>query len=260
MSDAMHESAAAAAEPATAAARAESGAQPPGRQAQAVSAAQTEPVTGRWARSSLRRRLTLTLCGIALAACAVFGLCAFITYQLTITSVLTWHMEPIMRMLVRAEEDGSTPQELHALARSLRVAWYTNEDIPRDMRPSEGGQQLTRARGGLYIFVSRGPDGRCYALTGKVTDLDEVEAAMVKVGVGCALVSLLAALLVSFSLSRRLVMPLCSSPPAYARAGPWPTRIICNGQARRASWRGLLLPGSAPSRLSSSASSFSPAT
>ncbi len=201
MNDAMHESAAAATQ-------AESGAQPSGRQTQAASAAQTEPLTGRWARSSLRRRLTLTLCGIALAACAVFGLCAFITYQLTITSVLTWHMEPIMRMLVRAKESGSPPQDLHALARSLRVTWYTNEDIPPDMRPSEGGQQLTRARGGLYIFVSRGPDGRCYALTGKVTDLDEVEAAMVKVGVGCALVSLLAALLVSFSLSRRLVMPL----------------------------------------------------
>ncbi len=178
-----------------------------GNAAQAAAAPSPGPA-GRWARSGMRRRLALTLCGVALAGCAVFGLCAFVTWQLTLTHVLTWHMEPIMRMLVRTQEAGGSQEEIHALARSLRVSWYTDEDIPLDMRPAAEGQQLTRGRGGLYIFVSRAPDGLCYAVTGKITDLDEVEEAVVRAGAGCALISLLAALLVSLHLSRRLVTPL----------------------------------------------------
>lgn len=158
---------------------------------------------------TLRARVACALIGLSLASCAFFGLCACVTYELTITHVLTWHMEPIMRMLARAYEDGGSPREIQELASSLRVSWYTDQDIPSDMRPSpEEGERLTRARGGLYIYVSRSPYGDCYAVTGKIKDMADVEAAMLKVGCACALVSLLAAVLLTMRLSRHLVGPL----------------------------------------------------
>ncbi len=176
--------------------------------------------TGWLARYGLRRRLALTLCGISLSSCLVFGLCGYVTYQYTLTHILTWHMEPVMRMLVRSLEQGSPPEELHILARSLRVSWYTDSEIPDDLRPREENQKLTRVRGGLYVFVSRAPDGACYAVTGKITDLNEVEAALFHVALGCALVSLVAALLVSVHLSRRLVSPLVKLTTAICQGQP----------------------------------------
>ncbi|MDO5537300.1 MAG: HAMP domain-containing sensor histidine kinase [Desulfovibrionaceae bacterium] len=157
---------------------------------------------------SIRTRMALTLVLFSLASCAVFGVCAWVTYELTLSHILSWHSEPVMRMLIRAREAGSPDEEIHALARSLRVSWYTDSEIPDDMRPVDEPQKLSRARGGLYIFVTTAPDGSCFALTGKVTDLDWVELAMAQAAGGCALISLLAALLVSARLSRRLVRPL----------------------------------------------------
>ena len=96
------------------------------------------------ARYSLRTRLALTMAGLAVASCLVFGLCSYVTYEMTLSHIVRWHMEPILRLLIQERQAGKSPEKLHELAQSLRVSWFDDETIPEELRPAPGTQELTR--------------------------------------------------------------------------------------------------------------------
>ncbi len=161
------------------------------------------------ARHSLRTRLALTMAGLAVASCLVFGLCSYVTYEMTLSHIVRWHMDPILRLLIQAKQEGRSDQELHALARSLRVSWFADETIPEELRPKRGKKELTRIDTESYVFVSADKKRKhCYAVVGRVKDLDDIEEVLLTVTLACGCVSLVAALLLSCWLSKRLVTPL----------------------------------------------------
>lgn len=56
--------------------------------------------------SSLRHRITGAFLLLTLVTGTVFCLSAYLTYDLALTYVIRWHLEPIMRLLITAEESG----------------------------------------------------------------------------------------------------------------------------------------------------------
>ena len=159
-------------------------------------------------RRSLRRRIIGAFLLLALASGAAFSLSAFVAYDYTITHVIRWHMDPIIRLLIAAEEDGRPAEEIRKLARALRVKWYAGDDIPDDLRPEGKGRELVRIKRDRYAMTCRTKEGREYAVVGKVKDLDDLEEAMRTVSLACVLGSLLAAGLLACWLGRRLITPL----------------------------------------------------
>ena len=161
------------------------------------------------ARYSLRTRLALTMAGLAVASCLVFGLCSYVTYEMTLSHIVRWHMEPILRLLLQERQAGKSPEKLHELAQSLRVSWFDDETIPEELRPAPGTQELTRIDTDIYAFVSADKTREhVHAVVGRVKDLDDIEEVMLTVALACGCVSLVAALLLSCWLSKRLVTPL----------------------------------------------------
>ena len=158
------------------------------------------------AEGSLRRRIAGAFLLLALASGAAFSLSATLAYDYTITHVIRWHMDPIMRLLIDAEENR--PESVRALAKTLRVKWYAGDAIPDDLRPESRGRELVRIERDRYAMTCRTKEGREYAVVGKVKDLDDLEEAMRDVALACVLGSLLAAGLLALWLGRRLITPL----------------------------------------------------
>ena len=159
------------------------------------------------ARHSMRTRIALSLAGLSLACFFVLSLCGLVAYNFTISHIVRWHMDPILHMLVAASKDGEKAK-IHSLAADLRVLWYTDGDIPDEFRPAPGKEELNRIGDERYVLVSADMDGHVYAVVVKVEDLDDIEEAMFTAAMACGAASLLASLLLSFWLSRRLVTPV----------------------------------------------------
>ena len=158
------------------------------------------------AEGSLRRRIAGAFLLLALASGAALSLSATLAYDYAITHVIRWHMEPIVRLLIDAEENR--PESVRALAKTLRVKWYAGDGIPDDLRPESRGRELVRIERDRYAMTCRTKGGREYAVVGKVKDLDDLEEAMRDVALACALGSLLAAGLLALWLGRGLITPL----------------------------------------------------
>ena len=159
------------------------------------------------ARHSMRTRIALSLAGLSLACFFVLSLCGLVAYNFTISHIVRWHMEPILHMLIAASKDGESAR-IHALASDLRVLWYTGRDIPDEFRPDIGREELSRIEDERYVLVRSDVDGNVYAVVVEVRDLDDIEEAMFTAAMACGAASLLASLLLSWWLSRRLVTPL----------------------------------------------------
>lgn len=184
------------------------------RRVPSISGGLAAKVAGRLRRRSLKRRLMEAFFLLALTSGAVFSLSAYLTYDAIVTHVVRWHMEPILRLLVAAEEGGRGAARgglptSGALAESLRVKWRTGDDIPEDLRPGRSsGRELVRIERDRYALTYRDEKGNDYAVIGKIKDLDDLEEVMLDVLLACVSGSLLAAGLLAWWLGRRLITPL----------------------------------------------------
>ncbi len=197
--------------------------------------------------SSLKHRITGAFLLLTLMTGTVFCLSAYFTYDLALQYVIRWHLDPIMRLLITAEESG----ELHksgerinvssaALARTLRVRWYTGDAIPDDLLPDRARvRELVRIKSDRYALTYRTSDGKAYAVVGKIKDLDDLEEIMADLAFGCIVASLLASALLAFWLSRRITSPLRSLARTVKNGMPIEETPLCNrkdevGQLARA--------------------------
>ncbi len=160
------------------------------------------------ARYSLRTRLALSLAGLSLASFLILGLCGLVLYEITISHIVRWHMDPILRNLVAESKKGEGAQGLGELAASLNVWFYKDADIPHEYRPDRGERELIRIERDSYAYVGLDHDNHAYAVVGKVKDLDDIEEAMLAAALVCGAVCLCFALFLSWWLMRRLVTPL----------------------------------------------------
>lgn len=197
--------------------------------------------------SSLRHRITGAFLLLTLVTGTVFCLSAYLTYDLALTYVIRWHLEPIMRLLITAEESGvlhKSGERINvsssALARALRVRWYADDRIPEDLRPDRSRvRELVRIKRDRYALTYRSSDGKEYAVVGRIKDLDDLEEIMVDLALGCVLVSLLATALLAFWLSRRMIGPLLALARSVREGKPLEDTPLCSrkdevGQLARA--------------------------
>lgn len=169
----------------------------------------------RFRARSLSRRIAEAFLLLTLVTGGIFSLSAYLSYTYTITHVIRWHMEPIMRLLIAAEEGNalrkgevlSVNSEL--LAKELKVKWYMGDAIPDDLRPERSKvRELIRIKRDRYAMTYRNKEGQEYAIVGKIKDLEDLEEVMANIALACVLGSLIGAGLLAYWLSRRMVSPL----------------------------------------------------
>ncbi len=169
-------------------------------------------------RHSLRRRVTAAFFLLTLFTCGVFGVLSYAAFDRLINSLILWHMQPIMDLLVeteelaeRADDQGADKKTLFFgadLAESLGVKFFVGREIPENLRPLEPGlHRLSGDRRGTFALV-RFHDGDHYLLLGKVRDFKRLDQGITRMFLVCITISLSAAVLLAFLLSRRLVTPL----------------------------------------------------
>lgn len=84
-------------------------------------------------------------------------------------------MEPIMRLLIAAEEGRTLRKgerlsvDSELLAKELKVKWYVGEAIPDDLRPERSKvRELVRIKRDRYAMTYRDKEGQEYAIVGKI--------------------------------------------------------------------------------------------
>ncbi len=165
---------------------------------------------------SVRHRITGAFLLLTLVSGTVLCLSAGFSYQFVRNHVIRWHLDPIMRLLITAENSGELRRSGEritvssaALARTLRVHWYVDDRIPKDLRPDRSRvRELVRVKSDSYALTYRMPNGRSYAVVGKIKDIDELEKNMTVLALGCVVASLTAAAILAFWLSRKISRPL----------------------------------------------------
>ena len=207
-------------------------------------------LAAQWIReqgSSLKHRITGAFLLLTLTTGTVFCLSAYFTYDFALKYVIRWHLDPIMRLLITAEESGELYKSDEritvsstALARTLRVRWYTGDDIPEDLRPDRTRvRELVRIKSDRYAMTYRTSEGREYAVVGKIKDLDDLEEIMVDLAFWCIAASLLASALLAFWLGRRITRPLLTLAQTARDRKPLEETPLCGrkdevGQLARA--------------------------
>lgn len=167
---------------------------------------------------SLRRRVTAAFFLLTLFTCGVFGVLSYAAFDRLINSLILWHMRPIMELLVeteelaeRADDQGADKKTLFFgadLAESLSVKFFVGREIPETLQRLEPGlHRLGGDRRGTFA-LARVHDGQRYLLLGKVRDFKRLDQGITHMFLVCIAVSLAAAGLLAFLLSRRLVTPL----------------------------------------------------
>lgn len=182
------------------------------------------------AERSIKRRIIGTLLVFALLFGATFTLVAHLTFEAAVAHLIRWHMEPVMRVLVTAEEKARGPggsgegggastgaPEAVApgkfggasLADVLGVRFYTGENIPpalRAMRP--GLHEIEGVEEETYALVSDSENNETHVLVGEIAAFEELEHIIVWILAGSTAACLIAAAVVGLVLSRGLVAPL----------------------------------------------------
>lgn len=197
--------------------------------------------------SSLKHRITGAFLLLTLVTGTVFCLSAYFTYDVALQYVIRWHLDPIMRLLITAEESGELSKSGEritvsstALAKTLRVRWYTGDAIPEDLRPDRTRvRELVRIKSDRYALTYCTSEDKEYAVVGKIKDLDDLEEIMIDLAVGCIVASLLASALLAFWLSRRITSPLHSLAQTVREGKSLEEMPLCNrrdevGQLARA--------------------------
>lgn len=144
-------------------------------------AALRDRVARRVRTRSLSRRIAEAFLVLTLVTGGIFSLSAYLSYDYAITHVIRWHMEPIMRLLIAAEEGRTLRKgerlsvDSELLAKELKVKWYVGEAIPDDLRPERSKvRELVRIKRDRYAMTYRDKEGQEYAIVGKIKDLDDL--------------------------------------------------------------------------------------
>lgn len=163
-------------------------------------AALRDRVARRVRTRSLSRRIAEAFLVLTLVTGGIFSLSAYLSYDYAITHVIRWHMEPIMRLLIAAEEGRTLRKgerlsvDSELLAKELKVKWYVGEAIPDDLRPERSKvRELVRIKRDRYAMTYRDKEGQEYAIVGKIKDLDDLEEVMADIALACVVGSLIGA-------------------------------------------------------------------
>ena len=183
---------------------------------------------------SLSRRIAEAFL-LTLVTGGIFSLSAYLSYDYAITHVIRWHMEPIMRLLIAAEEGRTLRKgerlsvDSELLAKELKVKWYVGEAIPDDLRPERSKvRELVRIKRDRYAMTYRDKEGQEYAIVGKIKDLDDLEEVMADIALACVVGSLIGAGLLAYWLSRRLVSPLVELTGKVNRGEALDDTLLCS--------------------------------
>ena len=184
---------------------------------------------------SLSRRIAEAFLVLTLVTGGIFSLSAYLSYDYAITHVIRWHMEPIMRLLIAAEEGRTLRKgerlsvDSELLAKELKVKWYVGEAIPDDLRPERSKvRELVRIKRDRYAMTYRDKEGQEYAIVGKIKDLDDLEEVMADIALACVVGSLIGAGLLAYWLSRRLVSPLVELTGKVNRGEALDDTLLCS--------------------------------
>lgn len=198
-------------------------------------AALRDRVARRVRTRSLSRRIAEAFLVLTLVTGGIFSLSAYLSYDYAITHVIRWHMEPIMRLLIAAEEGRTLRKgerlsvDSELLAKELKVKWYVGEAIPDDLRPERSKvRELVRIKRDRYAMTYRDKEGQEYAIVGKIKDLDDLEEVMVDIALACVVGSLIGAGLLAYWLSRRLVSPLVELTGKVNRGEALDDTLLCS--------------------------------
>ena len=193
-------------------------------------AALRDRVARRVRTRSLSRRIAEAFLVLTLVTGGIFSLSAYLSYDYAITHVIRWHMEPIMRLLIAAEEGRTLRKgerlsvDSELLAKELKVKWYVGEAIPDDLRPERSKvRELVR-----ITMTYRDKEGQEYAIVGKIKDLDDLEEVMADIALACVVGSLIGAGLLAYWLSRRLVSPLVELTGKVNRGEALDDTLLCS--------------------------------
>ena len=184
---------------------------------------------------SLSRRIAEAFLVLTLVTGGIFSLSAYLSYDYAITHVIRWHMEPIMRLLIAAEEGRTLRKgerlsvDSELLAKELKVKWYVGEAIPDDLRPERSKvRELVRIKRDRYAMTYRDKEGQEYAIVGKIKDLDDLEEVMADIALACVVGSLIGAGLLAYWLSGRLVSPLVELTGKVNRGEALDDTLLCS--------------------------------
>ena len=198
-------------------------------------AALRDRVARRVRTRSLSRRIAEAFLVLTLVTGGIFSLSAYLSYDYAITHVIRWHMEPIMRLLIAAEEGRTLRKgerlsvDSELLAKELKVKWYVGEAIPDDLRPERSKvRELVRIKRDRYAMTYRDKEGQEYAIVGKIKDLDDLEEVMADIALACVAGSLIGAGLLAYWLSRRLVSPLVELTGRVNRGEALDDTLLCS--------------------------------
>lgn len=198
-------------------------------------AALRDRVARRVRTRSLSRRIAEAFLVLTLVTGGIFSLSAYLSYDYAITHVIRWHMEPIMRLLIAAEEGRTLRKgerlsvDSELLAKELKVKWYVGEAIPDDLRPERSKvRELVRIKRDRYAMTYRDKEDQEYAIVGKIKDLDDLEEVMADIALACVVGSLIGAGLLAYWLSRRLVSPLVELTGKVNRGEALDDTLLCS--------------------------------
>lgn len=151
---------------------------------------------------------------LGLATSTLFIGVGWLAYENAVSYLVRWHMEPVMRLLVAAEEGKirsgpESPVSGQDMAWLLRLTLRTGTAIPPHLRPAEMDEkELVRLERDLYALSYRSEAGHDYVIEGEIEDFDDLEEIFVYVFAGFLAVSLIIAGLIGLILSHEVVSPL----------------------------------------------------
>ena len=163
------------------------------------------------AERSIKRRIIGTLLVFALLFGATFTLVAHLTFEAAVAHLIRWHMEPVMRVLVPAEEKARGPG-------GSGESGGASTGAPEAVAPGKFGGASLAMRPGLheiegveeetYALVSDSENNETHVLVGEIAAFEELEHIIVWILAGSTAACLIAAAVVGLVLSRGLVAPL----------------------------------------------------
>lgn len=182
---------------------------------------------------SIRRRILKSVLLLTLATGGVFAIIAYVSYEMAVDRLVRWHMEPVMRLLVAADEGKLTGNKgtvvgSEELAKTLKLKLRTGKSIRRSQRPDKTDEaDLIRLDRDRYLLTYRTKSGQDYAIEGKIQDFDDLEEAIVRVFAVCLAASLLLAGLIGLILGQTIVSPLLALAREVREGAPLEASRLC---------------------------------
>ncbi len=182
---------------------------------------------------SIRRRIFMAFVWLGLATSTLFIGVGWLAYEHAVSYLIRWHMEPVMRLLVAAEEEkikSGTEASVSGqdLAWLLGLSLRTGNAIPSILRPAEMDEkELVRLERDLYALSYRSEAGHDYVIEGEIEDFDDLEEILAYVFAGFLAVSLIIAGFIGLILSHEVVSPLLALAHEIREERPLENSSLC---------------------------------